>query len=306
MDNHQTNSQNTPSSAIEFSTATGKIDYTLMNDYMFHRVMEQNQDVLRGLLCALLHLKPESILSLEILNPIALGFAAGMKDYYLDIKISLNNRSFINLELQIRNEHNWPERSLVYLCRLFDNLYTGDDYAEVKPACHIGILDFTLFPEQAEFYASYKLLNEKNHHKYSDKFTLCVLDLTQIEMATEEDKSYGLDRWAKLFKATTWEEFKMIAADDKTMQEAGETVFKLNWTDSERYMCEAREEGRRSWNTINKLLEISQAELAESKAALTEKDSALAESKAIIAEKEALIAELEAKIAQLSSDKALH
>lgn len=212
---------NVPVSSLSFLSATGKIDYTLMNDYMFRRVMERNQNVLKGLLCALLHLNPKDILSLEILNPIDLGAAIDTKDYYLDIKISLNNHSFINLELQVRNEHNWQERSLVYLCRLFDNLQIGDDYTEVKPAWHIGILDFTLFPEQAEFYGSYKLLNEKNHHEYSDKFTLRVLDLTQIQIATEEDKIYYFDRWAKLFKATTWEEFKMIAADDKIMQEAG-------------------------------------------------------------------------------------
>lgn len=137
-------------------------------------------------------------------------------------------------------------------------------------------MDFTLFPEQTEFYASYKLLNEKNQHKYSDKFALHVLDLTQIQIATEEDKAYGLDRWAKLFKATTWEEFKMIAAKDEIMQEAGETVFKLNWTDSERYLCEAREETRRAWNTINKQLEMAQTSLAE-------KDATIAELKATIA-----------------------
>lgn len=122
-----------------------------------------------------------------------------------------------------------------------------------------------------------------NHRKYSDKFTLRVLDLTQIQMATEEDKAYGLDRWAKLFKATTWEDFKMIAADDKIMQEAGETVFKLNWTDSERYMCEAREEAQRSWNTLNKLLSNAEAELAEKNAIIVEKDSTIAELKATIA-----------------------
>lgn len=137
-------------------------------------------------------------------------------------------------------------------------------------------MDFTLFPEQTEFYASYKLLNEKNHHKYSDKFALHVSDLTQIQIATEEDKAYGLDRWAKLFKATTWEEFKMIAAKDEIMQEAGETVFKLNWTDSEHYLCEAREETRRAWNTINKQLEMTQTSLAE-------KDATIAELKATIA-----------------------
>lgn len=86
----------------------------------------------------------------------------------------------------------------------------------------------------------------------------------------------------------------MIAADDKTMQEAGETVFKLNWTDSERYMCEAREEARRSWNTLHKLLANAEAELAEKNATIVEKDSA-------IAEKDSTIAELEAKIARLKA-----
>lgn len=120
------------------------------------------------------------------------------------------------------------------------------------------------------------ILKSVQHHKCSDKFALHVLDLTQIQIATEEDKAYGLDRWAKLFKATTWEEFKMIAAKDEIMQEAGETVFKLNWTDSERYLCEAREETRRAWNTINKQLEIAQTSLAE-------KDATIAELKATIA-----------------------
>lgn len=110
-----------------------------------------------------------------------------------------------------------------------------------------------------------------------------MLDLTQIQIATEEDKAYGLDRWAKLFKATTWEEFKMIAAKDEIMQEAGETVFKLNWTDSERYLCEAREETRRAWNTINKQLEMAQTALAEKDAFITEKDATIAELKATIA-----------------------
>lgn len=273
----------TSMSPISFSTASGKIDYTLMNDYMFHSVMQRNHKVLKGLLCALLHLNPSEIHSIEILNPINQGNSIKNKTFYLDIKLLMNNYAIINIELQVLNEHNWSERSLVYLCRLFDNLHAGDDYTEISPAYHISILDFTLFPEQTEFYASYKLLNEKNHHKYSDKFALHVLDLTQIQIATEEDKAYGLDRWAKLFKATTWEEFKMIAAKDEIMQEAGETVFKLNWTDSERYLCEAREETHRAWNTINKQLEMAKTALAEKDVFITEKDATIAELKATIA-----------------------
>ena len=40
----------------------------------------------------------------------------------------------------------------------------GEDYSEAKCAIHIGILDFTLFKECPEFYASYKMMNVKNHH----------------------------------------------------------------------------------------------------------------------------------------------
>lgn len=75
----------------------------------------------------------------------------------------------------------------------------------------------------------------------------------------------------------------MIAADDKAMQEAGETVFKLNRTDSERYLCEARERGRRSWNTLTRQLETAKANLAEKEAALVEKDTVIAELKNTIA-----------------------
>lgn len=53
--------------------------------------------------------------------------------------------------------------------------------------------------------------NIKNHILYSNKLILRVIDLTHIDLATEEDLAYGIDHWARLFKASTWEELKMIA-----------------------------------------------------------------------------------------------
>ena len=46
---------------------------------------------------------------------------------------------------------------------------------------------------------------------HSDKFTLSVVDLSQIALATEGDKTNGIDAPAALFKATEWEEIKMLA-----------------------------------------------------------------------------------------------
>ena len=186
--------------------ATGKIDYTLMNDCMFHSVMTRNITVLKGLVCALLHLKPDRVRSIEVLNPYELGEDVRDKNFILDVKICLNNSTVVNIELQVQPQKYWNNRSLTYLCRLFDNLKKGASYSDVMPAYHIGILDFTLFPKHPEFYATYKMKNVRKHYIYNSKFTLNVLNLKQIKLATNGDKLWKLDFWARLFKATTWEE----------------------------------------------------------------------------------------------------
>ena len=42
-----------------FMSATGKIDYTMTNNYMFRYILQKHEKVLRGLICSLLHLSPE-------------------------------------------------------------------------------------------------------------------------------------------------------------------------------------------------------------------------------------------------------
>ena len=91
----------------------------------------------------------EDISFLEIMNPIVLGQAIDDKEFILDVKITMNNNTIIDLELQVINYHNWPDRSLQYLCRVFNSLKQGQDYDETIAVIHIGILDFDLFPEES-------------------------------------------------------------------------------------------------------------------------------------------------------------
>ncbi len=39
------------SKADTIENATGKVDYTLINDYMFHMVFQENPRALKGLIC---------------------------------------------------------------------------------------------------------------------------------------------------------------------------------------------------------------------------------------------------------------
>lgn len=227
---------------IDFQNVNGKIPYNMTNDYMFRAVLQSNNKVLRGLICSLLHLAESEVNAVEITNPIILGETVNDKEFRLDINIIMNNSVLINLEMQITNKLNWENRSVMYLCRSYDQLNRGQDYREARPAIHISFLDYTLFDEYPEFYASYKLINVKSHQKYSDNLTMYIVDLSRIELATEEDKQYHIHDWAYLFKAATWEELKMIASKDEYLKEASQTIFRMSADEEIRKRCRDREE----------------------------------------------------------------
>ncbi|MBQ8262184.1 MAG: Rpn family recombination-promoting nuclease/putative transposase [Lachnospiraceae bacterium] len=243
-----------------YLNASGPVLYPLTNDYLFRAVLQKNNFVLKGLICSLLHLSSEEVQSVTISNPIKLGKSIKKKDFFLDISVLLNNATQLNLEMQVINYGNWPERSLSYLCRTFDSLNSGENYQDIKPVIHIGFLDFTLFPEFPEFYAKYQLLNVKNHLVYSDKFTLSVIDLTQIKLATAEDKAGQLDYWASLFKANTWEEIKMIAKNNSYFSEAAETMYHLSADEEIRLQCQARADFERLERSNNARYAAADAE----------------------------------------------
>ncbi|MBE5898704.1 MAG: Rpn family recombination-promoting nuclease/putative transposase [Lachnospiraceae bacterium] len=226
----------------EWRNATGKIDYCMTNDYMFRMVLQSNNNVLKGLISSMMHVPLSDIKSVEIVNPIELGKHIDDKDFILDVKVMLNDNSIINLEMQVTNCSNWTNRSLCYLCRTFDNVQKGEDYNSAIPVTHIGFLDYDLFPDELEFYSTYMLQNVETGKIYNSKFRLSVLSLNQIKLATKEDKKWHIDEWARLFKATTWEELKMIAEKDKVYSEAANSIYVQNSDETIRAMCEARQE----------------------------------------------------------------
>lgn len=292
-------------------SASGRVEIPMTNDYLFRALLQENNNVLIGLISALLQMKPDEILSATIENPIVLGKSIDAKNFLLDIKVKMHDGTTINLEMQVINEHNWPERSMSYLCRTFDNVNKGEDYLEVKPVIQIGLLDFTLFPDNPEFYATYKLLNVKNHKIYSDRLRISVLDLTHTELATKEDRVWQLDHWAALFKARTWEEIKMLAQDNEYIGDASAAIYKLTADEEIRLQCEAREDYFRRQRSNQHMFEkVSRekkeledtvarrdATIAEKDAALAEKDACIAEKNAALAEKDAYITELQTKLA---------
>lgn len=130
-----------------------------------------------------------------------------------------------------------------------------------------------------------------NHLLYSDKFALSVVNLRQIELATEEDKTYHIDYWARIFKAKTWEDIKMLAKENEYLQEAANSLYVANADEIVRQQCRAREDAERRERTLERdkrLLEEKNVKLANQIDELTQQNN----------EKDARIAELEALLAK--------
>lgn len=208
------------------------------------------------------------------------------------------HNTIIHLEMQVINQHDWPDRSLSYLCRSFDQLEHGKAYQTSKPVIQIGILDFTLFPEHPEFYATYQLLNVNNYTKYSDKLRLSMLDLTQIKLATEKDRLYQIDYWAALFKATTWEDLKMLAENNSYIAEASATVYQLSQDEKIRLQCEAREDYYHRQAGIQYEMDMQKSRIQEQDAEI---ETLTAMNHSLLAEKAAWTAEREQLLAQINA-----
>ena len=303
---------------------SGALLVPMTNDYLFRALLQRNNLVLKGLICALLHMEEADISSVIITNPIRLGDSIDNKTFVLDINVILNQQHIINLEMQVINLNNWQDRSLSYLARNFDHLKKGEDYELTHPVIQIGLLDYTLFPDYPEFYSTYQFLNVKNHTLYSDKLRISVLDLSRIDLATEEDRQYQLDYWAALFKAKTWEELQMLAQNNNYFKEASETVYELTQEEQIRQQCLAREDYNRTMkgiennfaaqkheiSTLKKDLADANQQISEQSQQLSEKDQRLSEQSQQLSEqsqqlseKDALIASLQAQLAEKNTHK---
>ena len=120
------------------------------------------------------------------------------------------------------------------------------------------------------------MLNIKNHLVYNDKFRLSVVNFPCTELATEDDRAYKIDYWARIFKAEAWEEIKMLAKDNEYLQEAANSLYVANADEIVRQQCIAREDAERRERTLERLVMQKEAKIEELAKELEEMKTLLA------------------------------
>ena len=295
-----------------YEIATGEIPVTLRNDLMFHHVMQTSNNALKSLVCAAKGFKISDVKDVVIQNPIEIDESVS-NEIILDVLVTLNNNENLDIELQLYYDRDWINRSLLYLCRTFDSSLAANDkdlrkYERLKPTTLVAIIDKNIcFPEK-EFYSTYQLLNVKSHHPYSSHLTIKVLNLSHIELATDDDINSGLLGWAKIFLANTWKDISRIVEEYPFLKEVAMVMYEANADIKKQSLMRAHEEYlmrvRSAESYIKEAVDRAdraEAELAQKNADIAKKDADIAKKDADIAKKDADIAKKDADIADKDS-----
>ena len=196
----------------------------------------------------MLNISQDQITRIEISNPMQYTAIIDTKLTILDLKVHLNDNSFILVEMQVRKFKHWTNRTVVYTCKqLTEQVHENFDYDKLQPVILISIMDYTLFPDHKRFFKKYKVVDDENY-PYTDKIQFWVMDLTQIAGATDEQKAQGLVEWARAFSANSWEEFNQI--QNSAIKEAAKTMELIMSNPTDREKLRMRQDAQNDWITM--------------------------------------------------------
>lgn len=121
-----------------------KLEYTFKTDTLFKMLFVQYPELLKKLVAVLLSIPLEGIGQFVIRNPEMPPENLGDKFCRLDINMVVNGQR-VDLEIQVCNEGDYPERVMYYWAREFSSaLPTGQSYSMLPRTIVISITDFSL------------------------------------------------------------------------------------------------------------------------------------------------------------------
>ena len=275
-----------------------KLEYTFTNDTLFKMLFVRHPDLLKRLVAVLLAIDIDSIGQFAIVNPEMPPEMLGEKFCRLDINMTVNGQR-VDLEIQVADEGDYPERSLYYWAREYSAaLGEGCGYSGIPRTIIISIVAFRLF-ECAEFHSEFQPLEVIRRVPLTDKMCLHYYELPKLPDVVEAADEQKL--WLKLFKAETEEELRQIEDMEVPVMEQAINAYRSvsaagEFRELERLRSMARHNEASALGHARR--EAEEAEREKWQGVVTDLRGTLANKDAALAEKEALIAELRARLGE--------
>ena len=256
-----------------------------LHDYLFYKVMGEKGDEkqLLGFLNAVLvsgTSGKEPIESVEILeNKSLVADTINGKSCVLDVRAVLADGTLVNIEVQLRNEHNFDRRSMFYWSSVYSkSIKKGQDYRELPNVIAINVVVFD-FPSGGDAHTCFHMREDSIPAlMLSDALEVHFINMVRWGRQVEKDMENPLHRWLvwldvnsppELVKEVICMDSAIKAADEKKYyltQEWQEWDLQLHRQlaimDYNSEMNYAREEGEQKGED-KKAIEIARNALAE-------------------------------------------
>jgi predicted transposase/invertase (TIGR01784 family) len=184
-----------------------ELKYRFTYDTLIKLLFVKYPDLLKRLVAAILGIAVDSMTEFIITNPDIPPEAIGDKFCKLDINMVVNDQR-TNLEVQVDNEGDYPERSLYYWARLYSSaLQAGQSYRSLPRVIIISIVDFQLF-DCVEYRSEFLPLEVRRNELLSDRMKMLYFEVRKLPK--DIDINNELEVMLSLFRAKTEEELKQL------------------------------------------------------------------------------------------------
>jgi len=177
-------------------------------DIVFKKIFIENEDLLQDFLANMLDIPVKDIMDIEIKNTEIQPDSPDGKVSRLDLNMTVNEMR-VNVEIQVRKQTDYKERSLFYWSKLFTSDFkSGDPYRKLKKTITINLIDFNMFSSDKSYHTEILPVIKGTDTVFSDKMSIHFFELRKVGRELNADDRKKI--WLQFINADKEEEFKML------------------------------------------------------------------------------------------------
>ncbi|EMB44249.1 PD-(D/E)XK nuclease family transposase [Treponema denticola] len=219
---------------------------TLRNDYAFKRVFgtEENKDVLQDFLECILDIPPETIAGLELMDKEFHKSLLSEKLGILDIKLRLKDGTFIDIEIQNSWHFDFPERTLYYWSKMYNEaIKQGQDYTKLPKCITINLIGKG-FNKNKRLHNKYLVLEQDTKEPLVSKLEIHILNLEKARLLKEgqykNNKTKRLLNWLKFIETDNPEVREVLEQESPMMRKANTTIELMEMSPRDKWLYDSR------------------------------------------------------------------
>ena len=219
---------------------------TLRNDYAFKRVFgtEENKDVLQDFLECILDIPPETTAGLELMDKEFHKSLLSEKLGILDIKLRLKDRTFIDIEIQNSWHFDFPERTLYYWSKMYNEaIKQGQDYTKLPKCITINLIGKG-FNKNKRLHNKYLVLEQDTKEPLVSKLEIHILNLEKARLLKESqyknNKTKRLLNWLKFIETDNPEVREVLEQESPMMRKANTTIELMEMSPRDKWLYDSR------------------------------------------------------------------